>query len=154
VNSRRKGADGERELVRQLHEALGVRMVRNLEQSRRGGHDLIPDPDATGPVARSLARYAFEVKRHSRATPYLLKGWWAQSCAQAERVGLMPCLCYRENREGWRVVLPLAALWPGLPDGDGLDGTVTLSVAAFAAIVREGGSAPHFPVKNRRETGT
>jgi Holliday junction resolvase len=143
MNSRAKGADGERELAKVIHDHLGVHMVRNLEQSRRGGHDLIPDPDASGPVASWLARYAFECKRHSRATPHLLRGWWGQTCAQAERVGLLPCLCYRADRMDWRVVLPLAVVRPELPTWDGLDWTVELSALGFAALARQeaGGSS-------------
>jgi Holliday junction resolvase len=66
MNSRAKGASAERELARVIHEHLGVRMVRNLEQYRQGGHDLVPHPDETGPVAAALARYAIEAKRYAR----------------------------------------------------------------------------------------
>ena len=142
MNSRSKGAGGERELARLIFDHLGVRMVRNLEQSRRGGHDLIPDPDESGPVAGWLARYALEVKRHSRATPALRVGWWGQTCVQAERVGLLPCLCYREDRADWRVVLPLSELRPELPTWDGLEFTVELSIPGFAALAREGAAGP------------
>ena len=34
---RSKGSAGERELARLIDEHLGIRLVRNLEQSRRGG---------------------------------------------------------------------------------------------------------------------
>ena len=137
MNSRNKGANGERELARLIRDHLGVRLVRNLEQSRRGGHDLIPHPDESGPVASWLARYAFECKRHSRATPHLLKGWWAQTSTQAEAVGLVPCLCYRQDRMDWRVVLPMDEIRPDLPAWEGLDFTVELSVAAFCVLIRE-----------------
>jgi Holliday junction resolvase len=137
MNSREKGASAERELARLIHDHLGVRVVRNLEQSRRGGHDLIPDPEESGPVVSWLARYAIEVKRHAKVSPHLLKGWWGQTCVQAERVGLLPCLCYRLDRADWRVVLPLVAVWEDLPRADGVDWTVELSVPGFAALVRE-----------------
>jgi hypothetical protein len=103
MNSRAKGADAERELARVIRDHLGVRMVRNLEQYRRGGHDLVPHEDETGPVAAVLGRYAIEAKRYAKASQHLLKGWWAETCVQAERVGLLPCLCYREDGRtgGW-----------------------------------------------------
>ena len=137
INSRAKGAGAERELARAIHDELGVLLVRNLEQSRRGGHDLVPHPDATGPVAATLAGFAFEVKRHARATPALLRGWWAQACHQADQAGLTPALAYRQDRAGWQIVLPLAALRPDLPAAVGLDYTVQLPLPAFCAVVRE-----------------
>lgn len=138
MNSRNKGANGERELAALIHEELGVRLVRNLEQSRRGGHDLILHPDEAGPVASWLARYALECKRHCRATPALLRGWWSQTRNQAEHCGLLPALAYREDRASWRVVLPLCCLRPDLPAWDyRLEYTVELSVPGFAALARE-----------------
>lgn len=137
MNSRAKGADAVRELARVIRDHLGVRMVRNLEQYRRGGHDLVPHEDETGPVAAVLGRYAIEAKRYAKASPHLLKGWWAETCVQAERVGLLPCLCYREDRADWRVVLPLVAVREDLPKAEGVDWTVELSVPGFAALVRE-----------------
>jgi len=136
-HSRRNGASAERELARAIHDELGILLVRNLEQSRRGGHDLIPHPDTTGPVADELARYAFEVKRHSRATSGLIAGWWMQTCTQAEQVGLVPALAYREDRQGWQVVLPLSAVRPDLTHGEGLAWTITLGLPAFCYLVRE-----------------
>lgn len=109
MNSRKKGAAAERELARVIHDHLGVRLVRNLEQSRRGGHDLIPYPDQGGPVAVSLARYAIEAKRYSRTTPHLLRGWWAQTCVQAERVGLT----HATDRTGWTGAWCCPCLWFG-----------------------------------------
>lgn len=150
INGRTKGASAERELSTLIHAELGIRLVRNLEQSRRGGHDLIPQPDATGPVVSWLARYAIECKRYSRATPALRKGWWAQTCDQAERCGLIPCLAYREDRAAWRLVLPLCCLRPELPAWSyQLEYTVELSVAGFCALAREevgrsGEAAPQF----------
>jgi len=137
MNSRAKGANGERELSRAIHGELGVRLIRNLEQSRRGGHDLIVDPDQTGPVAAALDRYAFECKRHSRATPSLLKTWWAQCCDQAAKTAKVPALAYREDRQDWRFRLPLHAVRPDLPETDGLDWTADLSLSGFCLLIRE-----------------
>jgi Holliday junction resolvase len=134
---RTKGASGERELANLIHLHLGVRLARNLEQSRRGGHDLIPHPEDTGPVAQELARFAIEVKRHAKATPALLRDWWTQATEQARRAGLVPCLAYREDRQEWRVVLPLSALQPSLEPWEGHEWTADLSLLGFVTLVRE-----------------
>jgi nickel-dependent lactate racemase len=42
-SQRTKGAGYEREIVRDLHEVLGVASKRNLEQTRSGGGDIILD---------------------------------------------------------------------------------------------------------------
>jgi hypothetical protein len=139
---REKGAGAERELAGAIFEELGVRLVRNLEQSRAGGHDLTLAPEQSGPVADALSRYALEVKRHAKATPALLAGWWAQAQAQAEAAGLVPALAYRPDRMPWRVVLPLAELRVELTRAAGIEFTAELSLPAFCAIVREAGGAP------------
>jgi len=133
-SQRSKGAAGERELCTLLYEHLGVRLVRNLEQSRRGGYDLIPHPDATGPIAAWLARYAIEVKRHATAPPHLLKQWWSQAETQARAVGLVPCLAYRTDRSAWRLLLPLSELLPNPPPWTGVQWTVQLSLEGFCAL--------------------
>lgn len=143
AGSRRKGAGGEREFAAALDDLLGIRLTRNLEQSRQGGHDLIPPASAAGPVAEALAWLAVEVKRYATCPPGSLATWWAQATRQAEAVGLWPVLAYRGDRQAWRVRLPLAALRPDLfalwadPDL-----TADLHLAAFACLVREGAIAP------------
>lgn len=134
---RAKGAHGERELSALLHQHLGIRLLRNLEQSRAGGHDLVVDPEASGAVADALGRYAIECKRYSRATPALLRQWWTQTREQAQRAGLTPCLAYRADRQDWRVVLPLATLCPTLSVWDDIELTADVSLVGFAALVRE-----------------
>lgn len=134
---RTKGASGERELCAAIRDELGVRLVRNLEQSRRGGFDLVPADDETGPVATALARLAIEVKRHAQAPPGSIASWWRQAETQASAAGLVPCLAYRADRQPWRFVLPLASVHPDLPPAGGLAFTADLSLIGFAAIVRE-----------------
>ncbi|NEV64134.1 putative PDDEXK endonuclease [Thiorhodococcus minor] len=137
-SQRTKGSAGEREACRALHDLLGVRLVRNLEQSRRGGHDLIVHPDEHGPVADALRGFAPEIKRHARATAGLLAEWWRQAVEQADQAGLVPVLIFREDRGSWRARLPLATLRPDLPKiWTGLDFTAELSLPGFAAVVRE-----------------
>lgn len=141
ASQRRKGAQAERELCSVLQDHLGVRMVRNLEQSRSGGHDLQPDPAHGGPVAAQLARFAIESKRYARSTPGLIAGWWQQACEQAERAGLVPLLAYRVDRAEWRVVLPLCELVPSLEPWPGIAWTADLSLPGFASVIRERAAA-------------
>lgn len=135
---RTKGAAAERELARLIDEHLGVRLERNLSQSRSGGHDLtLADPEDANPVARALAGFAIECKRHSRATPGLLRQWWRQAVEQAQRASMTPVLAYREDRADWRLIVPLATLCPTLGVWDDIELTADVSLPAFAALVRE-----------------
>ena len=75
VNSRNKGAAVEREFALIAKESCGWSLVRNLEQSRSGGHDL------TG-----LPGWAIEVKaRADRPGPVELEQMWKQAVDQAIR---------------------------------------------------------------------
>lgn len=135
---RTKGAAGERELCGLLYNELGVQMVRNLEQSRSGGHDIIPSPLCAGEAVDFLARLAIEVKRRAAVSMADLRGWWDQAEEQAAIAGLVPCLAYRADRQAWRFVLPLSALSSGMTRAPGIGFTADLSLPAFCAVVREG----------------
>ena len=143
ATSRRKGSQGEREFARALEDQIGLRLARNLEQSRQGGHDLTLPEEATGPVADALGRLAVEVKRHREVSPGGLAQWWSQAVRQAEAAALWPVLAYRPDRAPWRVRLPLAALRPDLfPVWHDPDLTADLPLPAFASLVREGAICP------------
>ncbi len=88
---RRKGANGERELANLLADELGFDVVRNLEQVRSGGCDLI-----------GIEPFAIEVKRCERLA---LTAWWSQACDQADT--RIPVLAYRQSRHPWLFRLPL-----------------------------------------------
>lgn len=137
INSRNKGAGGEREFAKAIHDELGVSLSRNLEQSRNGGHDLLVTND-DHPLAASLNRFAPEVKRYANATPALVQRWWQQAVRQAEAVGKWPLLAYRSDRCPWVIVLPMCAISRTYPLWPALELAVSLSVAAFAAVIREG----------------
>lgn len=137
INSRQKGAAGEREFAKTLHEELGVALVRNLEQSRQGGHDLLVVDDGRH-LADRLNRFAFEVKRYASTSPALLRQWWSQTVQQAERADKLPALAFRADRQPWAVIVPLCAANRAYPFWPALEMAVQLSVAAFAALVREG----------------
>lgn len=115
INSRTKGAVGEREFASLIHQHLSVKLIRNLEQSRSGGHDLMVEGDC--PVSRALDRFAIECKRYGSVTPGLIAEWWAQTESQARSASKVSCLAYRANRQDWRCVVPLAAVNPAVPVG-------------------------------------
>lgn len=124
INSRRKGAAGERELFAELSAQLGTAVRRNLSQSRAGGADSIDVPG-----------FAIEVKR---CEVVALDKWIDQTIAQAqcmEATGVAcivnddgsvevnpaplrvrPVLFYRQSRQPWRAVVDLCDLngemWP------------------------------------------
>jgi Holliday junction resolvase len=136
INSREKGAAAEREFSRLIFEHLGVSLVRNLDQSRAGGHDLTAP--GTDPVSLALDAYAIEVKRYRAFTPAMLAGFWRQAEAQAERAAKVPALAFRADRQEWRVLVPLSLLsgafhtrWAGH------EWTAEISVPAFCCLVRE-----------------
>lgn len=135
INSREKGAFAEREFSRLLEEQLGVRLVRNLEQSRNGGHDLEPVGDDA--AAAALRRFAIEVKRHATITPSKLAEFWAQAEEQAGRASRVPALAFRADRQAWAVLVPLCAINAGLGGWEGVEWTAALSVPAFCVLVRE-----------------
>lgn len=134
---RTKGATGEREVCRAIHDQLGVRLIRNLEGPRSGGYDLIVHPEDDGPTADALRRFAPEVKRHARATAGQLAQWWSQATEQASRAGLIPVLLYRADRADWRVLVPLSVLRPELRAWEGIEWTADLSLLGFASVIRE-----------------
>lgn len=125
INSRNKGASAERELAGVLFDALGVRLVRNLDQCRGGGHDLVVAEDQEGPVCDYLNSFAIEVKRHQTATPAKISGWWDQAERQALAVGKTPLLAYRADRQSWRVVVPV------------LDSQAEIDLKLFIFMARE-----------------
>lgn len=88
---RRKGAKGEREVLKMLGGELGVALSRNLEQTREGGSDCL-----------KVKGFAIEVKRQERLSR---PSWWAQAVDQARKVGAEPMLLYRRSREPWRAFI-------------------------------------------------
>ena len=97
MKSRRKGATAEREVAAILADHLGVPVVRNLEQTRDGGHDLLGLP------------FAIEVKR--KASGYL-SAWWDQTIEQAG--DRLPVLVYRFDRQPWLMEVRACDLMPSL----------------------------------------
>jgi Holliday junction resolvase len=84
--SRRKGANGERELVNLLSDALGTVVTRNLSQTRDGGRDILGIPG-----------YAIEVKR-CETTRW---GAWLEQAQRQAAEGETPVVAHRANGEPW-----------------------------------------------------
>jgi Holliday junction resolvase len=137
INSRVKGSAAEREFAGLIQDWAGVRLIRNLEQTRSGGHDLIVHPDEVGPVADAFRKLAIECKRYNTVTEANIQKWWSQALIQAEQAKLAPALAYRANRASWRAVLPIWAVNPALNRNQKLGYCVTLSVEGFCHVVAE-----------------
>lgn len=129
INSRAKGASAEREFIKELSEYLGDAltepMKRNLEQTRKGGHDIV-----------GLDGFAIEIKRYKRIKEGDIVKFWAQAVDQAKRVDAEPVLAYREDFCSWRVRIPWGFMMDEEWDED-VDFTIELSLKAFATLVRE-----------------
>ena len=123
INSRAKGASGERECIEELKkhlpEEISSQIKRNLEQTRDGGHDLL-----------GLRDWAIEVKRYAQIDPSDIRRFWEQTKEQARNGNRRPALIYRADRRDWRVVI--SAIQDPNPD---LNETIEMSVGLFASIV-------------------
>ena len=137
INSRAKGASAEREFSNEVYQWAGIKLIRNLEQSRSGGFDLIVHPDEVGSVSNAFRTLAIEIKRYAKPTPGLIATWWKQARQQAEPNRLHPVLAYRADRQNWQVIAPLHLINPDFDTSLELDSTATMALPAFCAVVRE-----------------
>lgn len=98
VDSRAKGARGEREAAAKLTEWTGFPWRRGISQSRFGGSegaDVEPsEPDEL------WSRFHVEVKRGKRIA---LAKAWEQATRDAESRALLPLVLYRADRQPWEV---------------------------------------------------
>ena len=135
MNSRQKGARGEREWRDQLREA-GYNAHRGQQFSGANG-----DPDV---VCDDLPWIHFEVKRCKQ-----LRLTEAMEQAKRDAKGKVPVVAHKRDREDWMVTLPAEEFWP-LLRGDHLDeqaaAAVTLgedltagSCAPVACVLRDPG---------------
>lgn len=93
INSRNKGASGERQAASWLYYNLKLHVMpeRNLEQVRSGGGDLV-----------GVGCFCVEVKRCERLA---IKKWWKQTITSADDRGEDPVLMYRRNKEDWQFIV-------------------------------------------------
>jgi Holliday junction resolvase len=96
INSRQKGAEGEREFAHYLSDK-GLLARRGQQFS--GGTD---SPDV---VCEGLPKVHFEVKRVQAGNPY---DWLAQ--AQRDAVLKMPVVAHRRNGKDWIAIVPMEVL--------------------------------------------
>jgi hypothetical protein len=97
VNSRRKGASAELELVHVLR-ALGFTGARRGQQFR-GTAD---SPD----VVDAIPGAAIESKRRKSA----VDGWWEKAAAEAGPE-LVPIVMHRRDRGVWKLTIALGDIW-------------------------------------------
>lgn len=125
---RNKGAAGEREVLALLSERLGVKLERNLSQTRNGGADCI-----------QLGRIRLEVKRQERLN---ITAWWKQAEEQSlllvtnvtnnnKRERLIPVLAYRQSRKPWTFVLDAS----DIPILESRGHLLHMDIETFCAIV-------------------
>ena len=136
INSRTKGACGEREFAAKIHELTAVRLVRNLEQTRSGGHDLIVDGADDNPMSERFRGLAIEVKRYKAITEGKLKMWWQQARQQAEATNLVPALGYRGNNQTWRVIVPLHLINPEREVSHAFSDTASVEINTFCELLK------------------
>jgi hypothetical protein len=114
INIRQKGANAERDIADDLNfiindvrsamglPALAKPMVqRNQNQSAVGGKDL------TGTFG-----LAIEVKRQEQLS---INTWWAQCLASAKELNEIPVLLFKQSRQKWRCIMPVALALPVSP---------------------------------------
>lgn len=90
LNSRAKGACGEREFANEMNGHLGApHFRRNLVQSRQGGADF-----------ETVGGCAVEVKRREKAS---WGPWVRQAAEQATAAGATPVLAWRANKQPWQI---------------------------------------------------
>jgi hypothetical protein len=118
---RTKGLSAEREVARELERRMGKPVARTLGQTRDGGCDL---------YSSALRKFAIEVKRCEKLN---LNSWWEQACEQAGDT-LLPVVIYRQNRQSWRVMVPMGWLL-GLKQCQGM--RVEMGLDEFVFLVEE-----------------
>jgi Holliday junction resolvase len=96
INSRQKGARGEREFAENLR-ALGF--------DARRGQQFSGSPDSPD-VVTNIPGVHFEVKRVERGSLY---AWLAQAQKDAG-AGQIPVVAHRRNNGGWIAILPMGHL--------------------------------------------
>ena len=131
IDSRRKGAAGEREFIKEFEEVFKIKMKRNYDQYANGGDDFVVDI-IDSPISEYVDRkYSIECKRRRKINLSDRLNFWSQACCQAEAKSKIPIVVYREDYGQWRVMFPL--LWY---TDRSLDGTAEMSIIGFYRWVK------------------
>lgn len=104
INSRQKGASGERELAHLL--------TQSGFPSRRG-QQFSGSPESPDVVCESLAQFHIECKRTQKTDIY---GWLEQTRTD-KKDNQIPLICHRKNHQEWVAILPLTDLLELLKNG-------------------------------------
>ena len=129
VNGRNKGASFEREIGGLLHDELGIKFKRDLEQYRAADHgDLLADDPAFP--------FVIECKRYANGTG-CKPAWWQQAKAAASAVGKMPCVIYKYDRRDIRCVIELTALYQMIGSSFESEHQIELTLDALCYVARE-----------------
>ena len=129
VNGRNKGASFEREIGGLLHDELGIKFKRDLEQYRAADHGdlLADDPDFP---------FVIECKRYASGTG-CKPAWWQQAKAAASAVGKMPCVIYKYDRREIRCVIEFTALYQMIGSSFESEHQAEMTLGAFCYAARE-----------------
>lgn len=101
AKSRRKGADGERELVSKLRDLFGIAVDRRLGQARDSGNDVHVGPFAIECKRRAQAEFLYAAMRQCK-----------EGCEQR-----IPVVALRADGERWLAVMDLED-WAMLARGE------------------------------------
>ena len=103
VHALNKGKEGERQAAKwlKLKFKLETEPMRNLDQTRSGGFDLVGFPP-----------FAFEIKRCETLS---LRSWWIQVVNSATTEYSIPVVMFRQNRGKWSFLI--SAQYVGLTNG-------------------------------------
>lgn len=125
MQSRSKGARGERELAALLTEHLGASVKRRVRQ-HEGDSDL-----------EGVPGWCIESKNCAELR---VSEWWRQAVEQAQKSErfVLPVLFYKIPRKGWRAMWPMSVLVGEVNFWPSEEYAVTSSIAAWCAVAREG----------------
>ena len=126
TNGRNKGRGFEYECIKLIHENLGIKLKRDIEQYRASDHgDLLGLP------------FTIECKRYAMANGGMHhESWWQQvvKAHEANPASLAPVLIYKYDRAAIRCVVPLFFI---NKEYEGLSETANLSLDCWFMLVRE-----------------
>ena len=89
-----------------------------------GSHRVWADVQAQSGDIVSIPGLSIEVKRQETLNVAM---WWRQAARQADNLGAIPVLMYRQNRKPWRFCLPAYLLVLGA------DGYIEMDESVFAS---------------------
>ena len=110
-SARNKGSVGEREVARILEDCLGLKVSRQLSQTRDGGCDL--------KIRCARKTFNIEVKRCERIQAYKFFDQAEKSCSGGE----IPIVIFRSNGKGWLFIGDISLLIYVLREEGPIDGS-------------------------------